>query len=103
MSNVLNKVLKKLNQIPKGKITTYKELAKAVGRPRAIRFVASILAKNPWPDKYPCYKVVRSDGKIGGYKLGVGKKKDLLKKEGIRFKKGKIVGLENHLYKFKNC
>ena len=63
----------------KGKVTTYKKIAnKLKTSPRA---VASALAHNPYPIKIPCHRVIRSDGSIGGYKLGVRKKRQLLKKE----------------------
>lgn len=77
-----------VNKIPKGKVTTYKAIAKKLkSSPRA---VGKALNKNPWPIKIPCHRVIKSDGKIGGYKLGIKKKIELLKKEGIKieFKKG---------------
>lgn len=94
------KVLEKLKEIPKGKLTTYKLLARSVGRSRSIRPIANILAKNFWPERFPCYKVIKSDGKIGGYKLGVQKKKALLNKEGIRIKNNKVINFRKYLYPF---
>lgn len=76
--------------IPRGKVTTYKELARALGRPRAYRVVANALAKNPTPIKIPCHRVVRSDGKIGGYRLGDRRKAELLADEGIGIKDEKV-------------
>lgn len=76
-----------LKKIPRGKVTTYKHLAKAVGsRPRAI---GKMLNSNKNSD-YPCYKVVKSDGSLGGYNSGIERKKELLEREGIRVEKGKI-------------
>lgn len=66
--------------IPKGRVMTYKGLAEKAGKPRAWRAVGNILAENKNP-KIPCHRVIRSDGKIGGYNRGVKKKIKLLKKE----------------------
>ncbi len=78
------KVWGALVKIPKGEVITYKELAKKVGRPKAIRAVANAVAKNPMAPKIPCHRVVRSDGTLGGYsgKGGIKTKRKLLKKEG---------------------
>lgn len=75
------KVHRVVKQIPKGKVLTYKEVARKAGRPKAYRAVGSILNKNYNP-KIPCHRVVRSDGKIGGYNRGAKIKKKLLEKEG---------------------
>ncbi len=74
------KVYEETRKIPKGKTITYKELAILAGRPKAWRAVGNILAKNFNPD-IPCHRVLRSDGKIGGYNRGMDKKILLLKKE----------------------
>ncbi len=85
------RVLKALKHIPKGKAVTYSCLAQMAGNPRAARAVGSIMKSNKDP-KIPCYKVIRSDLRIGGYSAKGGKKmkKDLLKKEGIIIKNGKV-------------
>jgi len=83
-------ILKVVKKIPKGKILTYKEVAKLAQNPRAWRLVGNILNKNRDP-KIPCHRVIRSDGKIGGYKDGIKNKISLLKKEGLMIKKGKII------------
>ena len=74
-----------LKKIPKGTVKTYSEVAKAIGKPLAVRAVANAIGKNPYPIRIPCHRVIRSDGSLGGYsgKGGVKKKKNLLKKEGI--------------------
>ena len=81
------KVWKAISNIPKGKILTYKELAKTIGKPKAARATANACVKNPYPIKIPCHRVIRSDGNIGGYsgKGGVNSKISLLKKEGVFF------------------
>ena len=79
------KVWKAISNIPKGKILTYKELAKTIGKPKAARAIANACGKNPYPIKIPCHRVIRSDGSLGGYsgKGGIKTKKLLLKREGI--------------------
>ena len=81
------KVWNYLKKIPKGKVKTYLEVAKAIGKPKSFRAVANAVGKNPYPPKIPCHRVIRSDGKIGGYsgKGGIKTKKKLLKKEGFIF------------------
>ncbi len=71
------KVFEVVKKIPKGKTATYKEVAVLSGRPRAWRAVGNILNKNFNP-KIPCHRVIRSDGKIGGYNRGVARKISLL-------------------------
>ena len=77
--------------IPKGKVSTYGDLAKALGNPAASRHVGRILSENPNPIKVPCHRVVMSNGKIGGYALGTQKKKELLQNEGVIFSDEHIV------------
>ena len=84
------KVYTIVKKIPRGKIMTYKEVAKRVGSPLAWRAVGNILNKNKNP-KVPCHRVVRSDKRIGGYRDGTSQKISLLKKEGITIKKGKLI------------
>lgn len=96
------KILKLLQKIPKGKITTYGILAKKGGtHPRT---VGIIMKTNQEPKKYPCYKVVASDGRLGGYsaKAGISEKIALLKKDGIKIKNGRIADFEEKTYKFDN-
>lgn len=61
------KVWKEIKKIPKGKTITYKEIAINIGKPKAYRAVANAVGKNPYPIIIPCHRVIRSDGKIGGY------------------------------------
>ena len=72
-------------QIPEGKVTTYGDIARALGHPRASRVIGRILNKNPNPIVTPCHRVIKSDGNIGGYAFGKARKKELLKKEGLCF------------------
>ena len=92
------KVYEKLKKVPFGKITTYKLLAKAVNS-KAYRAVGNILNKNPYKD-VPCFKVVRSNGEVGGYASGTKNKIKMLKKEGIKIKNNKIIKFKDLIYKF---
>ncbi|EGP93116.1 MULTISPECIES: MGMT family protein [Nitrosarchaeum] len=94
------KIYKKLLEVPKGKITTYGELAKAVGLKNGQRAVGKIMNKNPYPVIIPCHRVIKSDGKIGGYAYGEEIKSNMLSKEGIKIQNGKILDLENSIYRF---
>ncbi|MBI5139327.1 MGMT family protein [Candidatus Nomurabacteria bacterium] len=80
-------VWRALLKISKGKTITYKDLAKMIGEPKAIRAVANAVGRNPCAPEIPCHRVVRSDGGLGGYsgKGGVKTKKKLLQKEGVKF------------------
>ena len=76
-------VLEALRRIPRGKITTYRDISYALGDVIAARAIGYIMKTNPHPDYYPCYKVVGSSGDVGGYSLGVDMKIRLLRREGI--------------------
>ncbi len=88
--NFKEKVYKICKKIPKGKVLSYKEVAKLAGSSCAWRTVGSILNKNS-NSKIPCHRVIKSDGKVGGYKDGIKKKISLLKREGLKIKGKKIV------------
>lgn len=98
--NLQQKIYKKLLEVPKGQITTYGELAKAVGLKNGQRAVGRIMNKNPYPVIIPCHRVVMSTGKIGGYAYGEHVKTKMLNDEGIKIHNGKIVELENKIYRF---
>ena len=98
--NLEQKIYKKLLEVPKVQITTYGELAKAVGLKNGQRVIGKIMNKNPYPVIVPCHRVVMSTGKIGGYAYGEHIKIKLLNDEGIQIKNGKITDLENRIYRF---
>jgi len=79
------KVWNYLKTIPKGKVKTYKEVAKAIGMPKAARAVANACGKNPFAPKIPCHRVIRSDGGLGGYsgRGGIKTKLRLLRSEKV--------------------
>ncbi len=98
--NLKQKIYKKLLDVPKGQITTYGELAKAVGLKNGQRVIGKIMNKNPYPVIVPCHRVVMSTGKVGGYAFGEDVKTKLLNDEGIQIKNGKIIDLEDRVYRF---
>ncbi|MEK7510457.1 MAG: MGMT family protein [Patescibacteria group bacterium] len=89
-----------LKKIPKGKVATYKEMARVCAT--SARAIGKIMATNPDPKNFPCYKVVAYDGSLGGYsgRGGLKEKRRLLAKEGIRFEKGRVR--EDHFHYFGN-
>ncbi len=98
--NIEKMVYKKLLQVPKGQITTYGELAKAVGLKNGQRAIGRIMNKNPYPAIVPCHRVVNSNGKIGGYAYGIDVKTNMLTKEGIEIQNGKILDFKKRIFKF---
>jgi len=98
--NLEQKVYKKLLNVPKGQITTYGDLAKAVGLKNGQRVIGSIMNKNPYPVLVPCHRVVMSTGKIGGYAYGEHVKMKMLSDEGIQIINGKIENFDKKLFKF---
>lgn len=93
-------VLELLRQVPRGKVTTYRALALALGDPMAARAVGLILAANERPDLYPCYKVVHSDGRVGEYSApgGTAAKIERLQAEGVPVEDGRVVNLRAHVF-----
>jgi methylated-DNA-[protein]-cysteine S-methyltransferase len=82
------KVWTELMKIPKGTTITYKELAKRINNPKAVRAVANAVGANPMAPVIPCHRVIRSDGSLGGYSGagGIAAKRKLLKEEGVELK-----------------
>lgn len=77
-------VLQVARRIPAGTVWTYRQVARAIGKPRASRAVGQALGRNPVPIVIPCHRVVASDGSLGGYSGGggLGSKRLLLHLEG---------------------
>lgn len=92
-----------LKKVPRGKVTTYKDIARALNS-KAYRAVGTAMNKNLYPGsiqgKVPCHRVVNCSGKVGGFAQGTKKKAEMLKKEGVKIVKGKI-DLKKYLYKLK--
>lgn len=81
------RVLEETRRVPRGQVSTYAEIAKRIGNPKAVRAVGQALRRNPIPIVVPCHRVVASDGTLGGYggNLRDQRKLDLLKLEGVSF------------------
>ena len=94
-----NQCLKLLRQIPVGKVTTYREIARALDS-NAYRAVGRAMAKNRNLVVVPCHRVVCSDGKVGGYVNGAEQKIALLNREGVAVIGERVVDLESVLYRF---
>ncbi|HOZ36313.1 MAG TPA: MGMT family protein [bacterium] len=80
------KIFQVVAKIPRGNVLTYKQVAQLAGRPKAYRAVGNILNKNYDP-QIPCHRVIRSDGKAGGYNRGGREKRKRLRNEGVDFNK----------------
>lgn len=93
------KVWELTKKIPKGKVSTYREIAHALNT-KAYQAVGNALNKNPHAPLVPCHRVVPSDGSIGGFAHGPKKKMELLKKEGIEFEKDNVKNFSKVLYRF---
>lgn len=74
-------VLRVTSGIPYGDVRSYRWVAEQLGKPKASRAVGNALARNPIPIIIPCHRVVRSDGHLGGYALGLKWKRKLLELE----------------------
>lgn len=88
-----------LKKVPKGKVTTYGELARAVGSPNAARAVGNAMNKNPHAPIVPCHRVVGSTGKMTGFASGIPQKITMLKEEGVEVRNG-TVDLKKYLFRF---
>ena len=78
------RVWRALREIPAGSTASYREIARRIGAPRAVRAVAHACAVNPVAVAIPCHRVVRSDGGLAGYRWGVERKRELLEREAAR-------------------
>lgn len=105
MTKLADRTYELLSKVPKGRVTTYKALAQALGTV-AYRAIGQFMRTNPRAPLFPCHRVVASDGSIGGF-MGktngeeIKKKINLLRKEGVYVNKDKIIDFEKVFYKFK--
>lgn len=90
-------VFEKTKEIPLGRVATYGEIARALGKPKASRAVGNALNRNPFPLDVPCHRVVRSDMSIGGFAKGTDDKTKLLEDEGVIINDGIV---KSALYRF---
>jgi methylated-DNA-[protein]-cysteine S-methyltransferase len=98
------RVLELLMRIPRGRVTTYREIAKALGNIHSTRAVGNAVRNNPYPVKIPCHRVIRSSGEVGGYDgelagENVAKKIKLLTEEGVRVDSTGRIDLQEYLIK----
>ena len=77
-------------KIPRGRVVTYAEVARAIGKPRAARAVGNALNKNPFAPRVPCHRVVASNLSVGGFAKGTKRKILLLKAEGVKMQNEKV-------------
>lgn len=84
------KVILEVAKIPKGEVKTYKDIAKSLNC-KAYRAVGTAIGKNPFPIVIPCHRVIRSDGKIGGFRGGSKMKEEILKNEGKNIRNSRIM------------
>ncbi|MBS3812909.1 endonuclease V [Candidatus Bipolaricaulota bacterium] len=89
-------ILETLLQVPTGKLTTYKDIAVALGDERAARAVGTVMAGNPYPNRFPCWKVVHTSGDVGKYSGDGGREEKIrrMEGEGIDVKDGHVVDFE---------
>jgi methylated-DNA-[protein]-cysteine S-methyltransferase len=83
-------VYKLTGLIPLGKVATYGQIARKMGKPKAARAVGQALHCNPLAPKVPCHRVVQSNGDLGGFAGGLKKKTILLRQEGIVIKDNRL-------------
>lgn len=94
-------VYKAIKKIPQGKVSTYAQIAKYIGKEKSYRAVGNALNRNPFTPTVPCHRVVLSSGFLGGYAFGKNRKISLLKKEGVEVYNDKVLDFEKKLFKFK--
>jgi methylated-DNA-[protein]-cysteine S-methyltransferase len=110
LSTYQQAILRLLAEVPKGKVTTYGDLAKELSRrnpnwsPNASRAVGTTMRNNPCGPQIPCHRVIKSDGAVGNFRGGargaVEEKIGMLRDEGITVSNGKI-DLSKYRHKFK--
>ena len=98
-SSFARQVYQACSRIPRGKVATYQDLARAIGKPRASRAVGQALNRNPWAPVVPCHRVIKATGEIGGFAGGQDIKIAYLRREGITVKGLKI---ELARYRYQN-
>jgi O-6-methylguanine DNA methyltransferase len=92
--NIQDYTYRLVRQIPAGRVSTYGAVAEALGNKGYARAVGKYMNKNPDADSMPCFKIVKSDGSLGGFGRGVDDKIRRLTEDGINVKNGKIINFE---------
>lgn len=102
MKKIFEEIYKIVKKVPKGKVTTYGDIARVLGNIRLSRIVGYALHANPYFGEVPCHRVVNKNGRLapnfafGGSNI----QKQMLEKEGIKIKNDYVVDLENFLFDF---
>jgi methylated-DNA-[protein]-cysteine S-methyltransferase len=102
--NFDERVWKLMEEIPRGKVTTYGQIARKLNT-KAYRAVGNACRKNPYAPRVPCHRVVRSDGSIGGFGgktsgKSVEEKAQLLRGENVEVRNGRVVDFEKVIFRF---
>jgi len=84
------RVFSACRRIPAGRVAAYAEVARATGSPKSARAVGNVLNKNRL-SSVPCHRVIRSDGRVGGFVHGTGKKAAMLRAEGVVISCGRVA------------
>ncbi len=102
MSGVFEEIYKIVKLIPKGKVTTYGDIAKCLGNVRLSRVVGYALHSNPYFGEVPCHRVVNREGRLSqNFAFGkINAQKQMLEREGVYVKKDNTIDLEKYRYKF---
>lgn len=104
MTPLQEKTYELLKKVPKGKVTTYKYLARAAGT-KAYRAIGQFMRNNPYAPIVPCHRVVASDGSMGGFRgettgFEISDKIKMLTKEGVTIIDNKVANFEKVLFTF---
>jgi len=97
-SEFQHRVLLSNHKIPRGWVSTYSRVAQNIGVPGGARAVGNALARNPFPIIIPCHRVLRADGRLGGYRGGGEMKRALLEMEGVEVSPGGKVSVDRFYY-----
>lgn len=100
MKSFANRCYDVLRRVPRGRVTTYGEIARALGS-KGFRAVGMAMKKNPYAPEVPCHRVVGAGGKIGGFASGTGKKIKMLKKEGVDVVEGRVMDFEKRFFRLR--
>lgn len=92
-------VISLIKRVPRGRVTTYSELANAAGNPNASKAIGKVIASNEHLKSVPFHRIVKSDGSIGGSRKSIKDRRELLKKEGVKVRKSR-VDLGNYMFRF---
>jgi len=104
MKTFADKAYDLLRKVPEGRVTTYKEIAHALGT-KAYRGIGQVMKRNPYAPEVPWHRVVSSSGRIGGFEgqtsgISIKRKIKMLKAEGIGINHGKVKNFEKVLFRF---